>query len=843
MDIANLGVGIDASEAVKGADIAKKAGESMAVGMERSGDKFEKAAKDAGKAGKEIGTDTKAGADKAEKAVNDLANSGSFDKLRKKAASATGGLRSGFLDMLNATGLLNNPIGQMISRMDSLARATGNISGLATGAGGSIVAMGGMIAGVVGIVLALAAAIGGLAVGFSLLKQGVANAAMFEGMENQLAVLIGSFDGAKQRMADLRKLAVETPFELPGLVEANRLLETFTEGTYSSMAAMRTIGDAASAVGQPIKDVAFWVGRLYSGLKGGTPVGEATARLAEMAIITPKLKGSIDALAESSNKGGSNFAAIWGKAEGSMQRFQGAMKIQSRSWDGLMSSISDAWREMTTQLGEPVMTSLKPVLDATMQAIEALNGPAAAAGQAIAGRITGFLSMIQSGSFWEAWARNIWATFVSLGLDALTNITAGFATIGEYMLARATDFIEFLAIATTPAFWESMGGALESIGFLFQNALLKAAEMFINMIVDNTPAWLNGGDGTRADFSGLIEANKRAADVAANMPRSELKTPDLANFNNGDTSLDSIWEKQKASMTAVLADTKQFWKQGNDDWNAKNLQPHADKMAADFAKNDSMLAKKTGGPSPEDEVVKAGKKAKDAATKAAKDTRSEFQKLMDGWGDVAKSMDHAAVSVAQSISGNIGDGIADIISGTTSASQAFANMAQSIVRDLTKIATQMLINWAIQKAIGFVVGAVGGGGATAGAAVAGAATTTAATHHTGGIIGRGLNVSEVPVSTFKGAPRYQHGGTIPSGDKPVLAEAGEEVLTRDQAKDIKGRLNGSGSKQQAAPQQSVQILNVVDPSLIEQHLAANPNMILNAIGSQPSKVKRMLGIK
>lgn len=832
MDIANLGVGIDPADAVKGGAVATKAAESMAVGMEKSGDRFEKAAKDAGKEAKNIGDATEQGTKKAEKAVNELANSNSFDKLRKASMGATGGLRNGLLDMLNATGLLNNPIGQMISRMDSLARATSGITGAAAGAGNSIVGMGAMMAGVVGIVAGLVAVLGALALGLNAIKEGVKNAAMFEGMENQLAILIGSFDGAKERMGDLRKLAVETPFELPGLVEANRLLETFTEGTYSSMDAMRVIGDAASAAGQPIKDVAFWVGRLYSGLKGGTPIGEATARLAEMAIITPKLKGEIDGLAESSNEGGSNFAKIWDKAEGSMKRFQGAMKIQSRSWDGLMSSISDSWREMTTQLGEPIMVALKPLLDETIQGISSLNAAAAAAGEAIGGRITGFLAMVQSGNFWEAWARNIWVTFVNLGLTALEQVTAGFATIGEYMLARATDFIEFLAIATTPEFWAQMGTSLSGIGIDFENALRAAAEGFINLIRDNSPGWLKGGDNTRADFGRLIKPQ---------IPQPNLVAPDLANFNNGDTSVGTIYEKQLAGMKSLLGSTREAWNTWRDDYNKDKLQPIADKMAGDFAKNDSMLAKKGGAGSAEDEVVKAGKKAKDAATKAAKDTRSEFQKLMDGWGDVAKAMDHGATTVAQSISGNIGDAISDMITGASSAGEAFNRMAISIVTDLTKIATQMLVNWAIQKAIGFVIGAVGGGGAAVGTAAAGA-TTAAAVHHTGGTVGSGLNSRDVPVSTFRNAPRYQHGGTIPSGETPVLAEPGEQVLTRDQASDIKGRLAG-GKSQPQPQQQMVSILNVIDPSLIEQHLAANPNMILNAIGSQPSKVKRLLGLK
>lgn len=824
MEITTLGVGIDPSKAVSGAATAVKAAESMATGMNAAGKKAEAAEKGVGEAGTQMGNKVAAGAEKAAAAANSLANNSAWARLKNGLAGmgntgAFSSLSRGLLDVGNSFGLMNNRLGMALNQFVSMR--------------GMMAGMPGIIAPVIAAVGALALGLGALWMAFKAAGSSIDVAASFEDMENQLAVLIGSFDGAKQRIMELRRLAIETPFELAGLIEANRLLQTFSEGAYASMDAMRVVGDAASAAGQPIKDVAFWVGRLYAGLKGGTAVGEATMRLSEMAIITPKLKNQIEELTKT-NEGGRRFAEIWNLAEASMKRFDGAMKLQSRSYNGLKSSLADVRTEIEATFGAPIKDALKPLIASVTVGLQQMVPLAQAAGNAVAGRITGLLAMINSGEFWTAWAKNIWGTFVDLGLTALEKVTAGFAAIGEYMLARATDFIEYLAIATTPAFWSQMGSLLNGIGIDFENALRSAAEGFINLIIDNTPAWLKGDGQQRADFGRIAKPT---------IPTANLVAPDIANFNNGDSSLASIYARQLAGMKQVTAGTRDYWAKDLAGYNAQKLDPIAKKFQDDFSKNDSMLGKKTGNGGATEEAIAYGKAAQEAgekAKKAAEDQRTPLQKLMAQWADLKTNVQSAAREIAGSISSNMTDALTDMITGAASAGDAFARMAKSIISDLVRMASQMLINYAIQKAIGFVVGAIGGGGAVAGQAIAGAATT-AAVHHTGGVVGEGSNFRMVSTSSFRNAPRFQHGGKVGSGETPAIMEPGETVLTRDNANDIKSRLGASEGKQEPKPQ-AVTILNVVDRSLIEQHIAANPSIILNAIGANATKVRRALKV-
>jgi phage tail tape-measure protein len=71
-------------------------------------------------------------------------------------------------------------------------------------------------------------AIGALGSAFSSLQQGmIGGNAEFERYETQFGVLLGSASAAKDRLAELAKFGAETPFELPEVVRADKILQAF----------------------------------------------------------------------------------------------------------------------------------------------------------------------------------------------------------------------------------------------------------------------------------------------------------------------------------------------------------------------------------------------------------------------------------------------------------------------------------------------------------------------------------------------------------------------------------------------------------------------------------------
>ena len=91
--------------------------------------------------------------------------------------------------------------------------------------------------------------------------------------------LLGSVDLAKERIDSLVDFAAFTPFELPEIIQANKVLEVLSDGMLSTEEGMKLVGDAASSVGRGFRETAMWMGRLAAGLESGTAVGESTLRL------------------------------------------------------------------------------------------------------------------------------------------------------------------------------------------------------------------------------------------------------------------------------------------------------------------------------------------------------------------------------------------------------------------------------------------------------------------------------------------------------------------------------------------------------------------------------------
>lgn len=180
-----------------------------------------------------------------------------------------------------------------------------------------------------------------------------------------------------------------------------------------------------------------------------------------------------------------------------------------------------------------------------------------------------------------------------------------------------------------------------------------------------------------------------------------------------------------------------------------------------------------------------------------------IDEMVEHWGSASERMANVGAGLAESIQSNMTEGLTRAIMETDNAQQAFADMTNAIVADLLKIAIQEL----------FVKQIVSGLGGMFGAAA-----------HTGAVIGSGG-------STTQFAPRFHTGGAV--GDEQLfMGRRGEVVFTPEQIKMLAG-----GQKQAS---KGVEILNVFDEKLIDQRLAANPDLVVNAIGRRRGAIRALL---
>lgn len=849
MDIATLGVGIDPTKAVSGAATAVKAAESMAAGMNAAGKKAEAAENGVGAAAVNMGKKAKDGADTANKAANSVANNSAWSKLRSTLSGLAGGASSAFGSMGKAVLTLGAAFGALQAAM-----------------------------------LPVMAVIGTLKAGFSVLAGAINGAADFEDYNIQWAQLIGSFDLAKQKMAELADIADKTPFDLPDIVKGSLQLQTYSNGILATREKILMIGDAAAKAKQPFANMAETMGRIYVNAKYGTEVMEQLKTALGQTIISGEAFAQLQQLAGTeANAGGKNFTKIWSIIEGEMAKAKNSMLLMSEATNGLFSTLSDGWAAFQRTIGAALNSGVRPLVRALTEEIATWTQKAkdlAPQIEAAAIAAAAFVNVLREpGGFKLALE-----VAVQSAMDMLSRgLEASGVVFKAWMSAVAWDFTNLIVKATEPSFWAGLKDTLYNAAVEFVQVIKTGlAEVIDKMAKSSYTAYLIPGLGAlRAGLEGTSALQQRVAQERAN-PTPRPTVPGFVDtyksLDKGDSPEMTQLKARLAAATAAInaknatsTNDALLYKGGMGAvGNAggvidKNAVKQAKKDASELEAAAKRVIDATRTPleaynKTMEELgtlrsknmidsaqyaaasTQAATKYKDAVKALADETKQKLYEqmtplgqLLDKWKDLGGQMKLTARDMAASVSNNMTQGFTDMITGAKSTSAAFADMAKSIVNDLARMATQMLINWAIQKAIGYAVSAVSGG-----AGGAAAATTTAAVHHTGGTVGQGSNFRTVPASAFTNAPKFQHGGRVGgSGEQAIIAEPGEQILNRDQKNDIQKRLGENDGKGQGT-QQAVTILNVTDMSLVEQHILANPGIILNAIGQHASKVRRSL---
>ncbi|WOO43168.1 hypothetical protein [Rubellicoccus peritrichatus] len=193
-------------------------------------------------------------------------------------------------------------------------------------------------------------------------KAGIDFNAEMEQLQISFGTLLGNADKAKDRIQDLVNFSASTPFQIRDIAGASRLLQALTGDALASGEGLRLVGDAAAAVGAPFQAAAMWIGRLYAGLKTGTPVGEATMRLTELGLVTGESKRELEELAKTARSEEEAFDII----QKTFANTSGAMAKQAESFSGMVSTLKDNLSilagELTRGPFEQLSASLETIL-------------------------------------------------------------------------------------------------------------------------------------------------------------------------------------------------------------------------------------------------------------------------------------------------------------------------------------------------------------------------------------------------------------------------------------------------------------------------------------------------
>lgn len=175
--------------------------------------------------------------------------------------------------------------------------------------------------------------------------------------QNQIAfqVLTGSAAQAKKIVQDLYKYSASTPFQFPGVAEAGRALQTVGLNVKETI---KWVGDLAAANPQAtIEEVARAIARLKSG-----DFGEAFERLRDFGISRKMLEGEGLVFDKSGSYKGSVEQALAAVENIVKNRYGGMAEAQSKTFTGMLSTLSDNLNMIFGTALEPVFNRIKQVL-------------------------------------------------------------------------------------------------------------------------------------------------------------------------------------------------------------------------------------------------------------------------------------------------------------------------------------------------------------------------------------------------------------------------------------------------------------------------------------------------
>lgn len=192
---------------------------------------------------------------------------------------------------------------------------------------------------------------------------------------------------------------------------------------------------------------------------------------------------------------------------------------------------------------------------------------------------------------------------------------------------------------------------------------------------------------------------------------------------------------------------------------------------------------------------------------------------------------------------SVTDSLVQVLSGTMSLGDAFRSLGATVTKFfadfLMKIAQAILQQMILNSLVG-----IGGGIGAAAASMGGVAAK-----HNGGMVGSKTTGGQqrknsVSPSLFVGAPRFHDGGLpgLKSDEVPIIAQKGEQILSKDDPNNILNQGSGGGSG--SSNPQDIRVINAIDSaSVVAAGLNApeNSKVILNYIKANKQAVKQVLG--
>lgn len=292
-------------------------------------------------------------------------------------------------------------------------------------------------------------------------KSVIATSAQFESFQATLETIEGSSEKAASSLDWISEFAKKTPFEVSELTEAFVRLRAYGMDPTNGM--MESLGDAASGMGKSLMQAVEMIADASTG---------EFERLKEFGI---KAKQAGDQVTFSWNENGKDLTRTVKKTGSEITafiqeqfgaRFGGAMIRQSKTWNGMLSNMSDGWVDFQRRVGDAGF------FDAVKNQL---------------GRFMDLIGRLDADGTLDRWATNL--------SDALTK---GVEVFAEFVTRMALHFETISGLINTNSeVWNVLKAVLLGVAIYF--APVIAAFAAAALVIDDFLTYLRGGESVIGD--------------------------------------------------------------------------------------------------------------------------------------------------------------------------------------------------------------------------------------------------------------------------------------------------------------------------------------------------------
>lgn len=179
----------------------------------------------------------------------------------------------------------------------------------------------------------------------------------FQSLETAFTTMLGSKERANALMGQISQLAAATPYGLNDIATSTKMLMSYGTEAQNSVSTIRMLGDVASGVSAPLKDIVYLYGTLQSqGRAYAVDIRQFAGRgipiYKELANVLNVSVGEVNGLVEAGKVGFPQVEQAFKNMTSAGGMFYNSMDAQSKTIQGLTSTLRDNIDMMFNNIGK-----------------------------------------------------------------------------------------------------------------------------------------------------------------------------------------------------------------------------------------------------------------------------------------------------------------------------------------------------------------------------------------------------------------------------------------------------------------------------------------------------------